>query len=67
MCTIVRISLLHFYRENVSIVCNGDTWTQLCREMAAAQKSEFDASKLDLNFTHWDLKVQIVDVRLSLW
>ncbi|KAJ3192967.1 Mitochondrial distribution and morphology protein 31, mitochondrial precursor [Irineochytrium annulatum] len=53
---------------NVSVVCTGDTWIKRKeKEFSESGKDAFDPSKVDLNWTYWDLNIKAVDVTLSLW
>ncbi|EGF81116.1 hypothetical protein BATDEDRAFT_19142 [Batrachochytrium dendrobatidis JAM81] len=54
--------------EDVTIVCNGDTWTELKRkEKSAKGLGDLLPGEVDLNWTYWDLTVDRIDVNLSLW
>lgn len=53
--------------ENVSIICNASTWIELKRQEAAKNGLPFDKEKVDVNWTYWDLKVDSIDLTLSLW
>jgi mitochondrial distribution and morphology protein 31 len=52
---------------NVKIVCNKDTWTELCMESAAAMDKKLEPADVDVNFTYWNLDVDSIDITLSLW
>ena len=53
--------------ENVSIICNDSTWIELKRQDAAKYNLPFDQDKVDVNWTYWDLRVDTIDLTLSLW
>lgn len=54
--------------ENVSIICNDETWTEL-KNAERAQKGlpPLAPGELDVNWTYWDLTFRHIDVTLSLW
>ncbi|KAI8922890.1 mitochondrial distribution and morphology proteins-domain-containing protein [Entophlyctis helioformis] len=54
--------------ENVSIVCNGDTWTEIKRkEKLANGLGDLEPGEVDVNWTYWDMTVERIDISLSLW
>eukprot|EP00842_Homolaphlyctis_polyrhiza_P003680 jgi/Hompol1/4312/HPOL_002490-RA len=54
--------------ENVSILCNGESWTELRRKAKLAKgQGDLLPGEVDTNFTYWDLNVDRIDLTLSLW
>ncbi|KAI9093037.1 mitochondrial distribution and morphology proteins-domain-containing protein [Phlyctochytrium arcticum] len=54
--------------ENVSILCNDETWRELKNDERRRQGlSEWGVGELDTNWTFWDLSLRHIDVTLSLW
>ncbi|KAJ3021100.1 Mitochondrial distribution and morphology protein 31, mitochondrial precursor [Thoreauomyces humboldtii] len=54
--------------ENVSIVCNDRTWTELKNEDRHRKgQRPYAEGELDVNWTYWDLTFRHIDVTLSLW
>ncbi|KAH6579529.1 hypothetical protein BASA61_010162 [Batrachochytrium salamandrivorans] len=54
--------------ENVSIVCNNETWIELQRKESRAKGlGDFVPEEVDVNWTYWDLTVDRIDISLSLW
>ncbi|KAJ3025923.1 Mitochondrial distribution and morphology protein 31, mitochondrial precursor, partial [Rhizophlyctis rosea] len=54
--------------DNVSLVCDGDTWREYKREERARKGLPASTEgELDTNFTYFDVSVRHVDVGLSLW
>ena len=62
--------------KNVTVVCNQETWTDLKKQEYLALLADskehstlpptFNPKDVDVNFTYWDLKIQSVDITLSL-
>lgn len=48
--------------ENVTVVLNGDTWKEWRKQQLLKNNDD-----LDVNWTFWDLKVECIDLKLSLW
>ncbi|KAI8922532.1 mitochondrial distribution and morphology protein family 31/32 [Powellomyces hirtus] len=54
--------------ENVSIICNDQTWTELKNaERRHKGMLPYGPGELDVNWTYWDLTFRHIDVTLSLW
>ncbi|KAJ3283391.1 Mitochondrial distribution and morphology protein 31, mitochondrial precursor [Borealophlyctis nickersoniae] len=54
--------------DNVSLVCNADTWKEW-KKMDRAKRglAPLTDEEIDTNFTYWDMTIRHVDVSLSLW
>jgi distribution and morphology protein 31 len=53
--------------ENVRILSNNETWTEISRKKAEKLKVPFDPGDVDINWTYWDCTVDSIDVTLSFW
>ncbi len=53
--------------ENVSLVCNKETWMEIQRKCSELKNEPFNKEGVDCNWTYWDINVEKVDVTLSLW
>ncbi|KAJ1549296.1 Mitochondrial distribution and morphology protein 31, mitochondrial precursor [Cladochytrium tenue] len=51
--------------KDVGIVCTDETWLRRLR--ASRPGKELNEDEVDLNWTYWDVRVESVDVILSLW
>lgn len=49
--------------QNVSFVCNNETWIALLKET----NPNLIESNVDVNWTYWNINVKHVDVQLSVW
>lgn len=53
--------------RNVSVLCDGQTWTEWKRQEHARKQLPFNGEEVDLNWTYWNLKVESIDLKVSLW
>ncbi|KAJ3305953.1 Mitochondrial distribution and morphology protein 31, mitochondrial precursor [Kappamyces sp. JEL0829] len=53
--------------QNVQIVSNKDTWVERKRKESQKNGTPFDPSKIEANWTYWNLTVDSIDFSLSLW
>ncbi|KAL2914308.1 Mitochondrial distribution and morphology protein 31, mitochondrial precursor [Polyrhizophydium stewartii] len=54
--------------ENVSVLLNGDTWTEIVRKQKLAKGlGDLVPGEVDVNWTYWDLTMDSIEITLSLW
>jgi distribution and morphology protein 31 len=55
--------------HNVSLVCDGQSWIEWKRNehLRLELTTPFNPDEIDINWTYWNLKVESIDVKVSLW